>query len=563
MKKWLKNPNFYLICFLVIGAILRFYSLDRSDVLTDEASMTFRSIGYFDWLATPYQTTPLEWLSYRPWWLYLSFHDHPFFSFFLQHIQLSLTGVSIWAMRFWPALYGCISIWLTYLIGKKMFGQTSGILAASLLAVGNLPIWISRLALQESLTLMLILLSFLFFLNALENKKYFYLLGLGIGLAMATKLTAIIVWPTILIYLIIFQRHFFRSREIYFSLLISAIFLLPNIIYNIFLYQNFGHYDFQISYLLNQSVDAWQIRPGRAEIPDKSMAFGFMFSGLQKSMSPISLTVFLLSLLGGLWYFVKNKFRNIPSYYWLLTIIVLMHIVLYVAIGSAVRFLALLMPWVAIASALLFKKIVKIKYIGYGLLTIFLAYEIFFSYNTNISYAYTGRPGLGYSELKHQVYAYGYNRLIKYVDELVAGKKPAVSLPVVNKNISDYIKNNVEEADGLATPIMMVYDPRFYGEPIVWGLTRHFLYGGWPVLHLDTYLDAVEQNGPELFDSMGLKDIYFIMATENTAVDTAVSQQSVDRQKKFMEDNQDILILIDTIYDRNQKEIFRIYKISK
>lgn len=560
MKKWYKNNFFYLSIILLLAAILRFYALGRADVLTDEASLIFRSIGYFDWLATPYQTTPLEWLPNRPWWLYLSFHDHPFFTFFLQFLQLKITGVSIWTMRLWPALYGVISVWLIYKIGKKLFNTNLGLLAAIILATNNLHVWISRLALQEALVILLILLSILLFLKTLENKKNFYWLGLVIGLALASKLTTIIIWPALLIYLLIFKRQYFKYKELYLSLLITLVLFSPYVVYNIFLSKNFGHFDFQLSYLLKQPVEAWQIRPGRAEIPSRLQAFNFIFLGLQKALSPASLYLYLLSLASGLFYFIKNKFKNIQPSYYLLAIIIVLHIILYVFIGSSTRFLSMIIPWLAIVLALVFQWLLKIKYLGYIILTIFIGYQISFCWQTNISYSHNGQAGLNYSELKSQVYGYGYNELTDYVDKFLANKKPAVTLPIVNPNINNLVKTQASKQSGDSQPLMIVFDSRMYGEAVVWSLTRHFLYAGWPILTFDTYLQALEQNGSELFSQMGINDIYYLATTDNMILENTISQEMLDKLKSFEQELQDSGKLIDTIYNQKNQAIFKIYR---
>ena len=66
-----------LISILILAAFLRLYNLTSADVITDEALIAFRAIGYIDFFVSPYQTTPYEWFSDTPAWVKLSFHDHP------------------------------------------------------------------------------------------------------------------------------------------------------------------------------------------------------------------------------------------------------------------------------------------------------------------------------------------------------------------------------------------------------------------------------------------------------------------------------------------------------
>lgn len=549
-----------LLLIILLAVFFRFYAITRADVLTDEASVSFRSIGYFDWLATPYQTTPLEWLSTRPWWTYISFHDHPAFGFLLQHFQFKITGVSLLAMRFWPALYGILSVYLLYLIVRKLFNKKTALLSAMLLAISSLHIWVSRLAIQESIVILFSLLAIWLFLKALENKKYFYLLGLVTGLALAIKLTAIILWPIFLFYILFFRRDIFRQKELYFSWLVCLIFTSPYIVYNIMLYKNFGHFDFQFSYLFKQNVTAWQVRPGRFEIPSKSKAFFFMFLGLKNAISPAFLYLSILSLLGGIFVFIKQKARNISHSYYFLAITIVLYIFLFVFIGSPARFLSLIIPWLAVSIALLILYLFKLnKYIAWALLFLFFVYQSFFSFNTNIAYQKVGVSGWTYSQLGYQSGSYGYNQLDKYLDKFLADKKTKVILPVVNQNINSFMNAQAAKQTGDGQNLMIIFDPRFYGEATVWSFTRRFFYQGWPILPYDTYAQALDVNGPDIFKSMGIKDFYFIVPTDNTLLESSTNQDMISRIQKFENDLMSNGQMIDKIYYQG-KVVFRVYK---
>ena len=84
---------------LLLAAGLRLYQLDRADVITDEALIAFRSLGYVDFFASPDQTTPWEWFSDVPAWARLSFHDHPPLVFLVQHGSFLLFGENELGLR--------------------------------------------------------------------------------------------------------------------------------------------------------------------------------------------------------------------------------------------------------------------------------------------------------------------------------------------------------------------------------------------------------------------------------------------------------------------------------
>ncbi|MFA5126637.1 MAG: glycosyltransferase family 39 protein [Patescibacteria group bacterium] len=561
-----KFKNRFTYLFLLVAAaaaFLRFFALARADVLTDEASLALRSIGYFDWLATPYQTTPLEWLNTRPWWSYLSFHDHPSFSFFLQWLQLQMTDVSLLAVRFWPALYGLVSIYLLYLIAKRLFNNRVAWLAAILLAVNNLHVWVSRLALQESLSILLILLGVWLFLKSVENKKYFYVWGIVLGLALMTKLTTIVLLPVFFTYLIIWRRDIFRMRQLYWGLTLTLLICSPYIIYNIFLYRNFSHFDFQLSFMFKQSVAAWQARPGRAEIPSKLESLPFMVSGLKYSLSPSLFYLFSLSFIWALYKIIKNGLKKTSQNFWWLILIIGWQIVLFIFIGSPARFLALLMPWLSLLLALAILNFCQSwpKNISYPLIIALCLWEAFFSYNTNISYQKIGQEGVSYSRLKYQAYNYGYNQLDNYLDNLLQDKRPAVKLTAVNANIDNLISQSFAKQIGQAEPWLFVYNDRINNEGIVWSLTRRMLYQAWPVVSFEAYQASKIKDKPAVLKEMGVRQVYYIAPTDKLPIQATVTPELLQSLNQW-ENSLPPASLVREIKDARQQTVFRVYKID-
>ena len=133
---------------VILASVLRFYNLSSADVITDEALISFRSIGYIDFFVSPYQTTPFEWFSDIPTWASLSFHDHPPLVFAIQHLFFNLFGQSIFILRLPFVMFGIATVYLSYLLGKRLFNHQTGLIAAFLLALSFYHVCISRIGLQ-------------------------------------------------------------------------------------------------------------------------------------------------------------------------------------------------------------------------------------------------------------------------------------------------------------------------------------------------------------------------------------------------------------------------------
>jgi hypothetical protein len=91
------------------------------------------------------------------------------------------------------SIYGTLSIWLLFLIGRRLFSPEVGLLAALLLSVMPLHIRMSSFFKPDILVLMLTLLAFYWTIAALERPslKRYLLVGLAVGLATSGKYTGI------------------------------------------------------------------------------------------------------------------------------------------------------------------------------------------------------------------------------------------------------------------------------------------------------------------------------------------------------------------------------------
>ena len=89
----------------------------------------------------------------------------------LNAIFLGLFGATIWGIRFLSVILGTLTVPLTYLLGKKLFGSTAGLVAAAGLAVSFWALMYSRIGLRHVLMPPLTLASFYFFWRGFEAKN--------------------------------------------------------------------------------------------------------------------------------------------------------------------------------------------------------------------------------------------------------------------------------------------------------------------------------------------------------------------------------------------------------
>jgi len=89
----------------------------------------------------------------------------------LNAIFLGLFGATVWGIRYLSVILGTLTVPLTYLIGKKLFGSTIGLVAAAGLAASFWALMYSRIGLRHILMPPLTLAAFYFFWRGFEAKE--------------------------------------------------------------------------------------------------------------------------------------------------------------------------------------------------------------------------------------------------------------------------------------------------------------------------------------------------------------------------------------------------------
>ncbi len=532
-----------LVFILVLAALLRFINLSSGDPLGDEMLYAFRAVGPMDFDVANKQSTPWEWLAPSgvegfgstrvPFWARLSWHDHPPLVFWIQHIFIKLFGENNFAFRFPSTLLGVLSVWLIYLIGRRLFYEKAGLISAFLMAVTVNNVFISRVGLQESYVIFFILLTLFLFLKSLENSRYLILMGMAVGLGGLTKYTTFIVVPIIFTYLLIYKRSYFKDINLWLGVLVGLIIFSPVIIYNIGLYKNVGHFDFQLSYILNQHPKEWLEAPGKEEIGSLDDRVKDFIPNLVKSNSYVLLMLFAISIF---WIKSKNRFLFI----WLV-----FQVSLFLLIGPTRRFLTMLTPTMVLTAGNFISKF-NYKYI----LVPVIIFELFYSLNSHVINFPWGREVLAYSPVRQENYNWGYNELEKFFSEELKNKYPKYVFDSRYKFIETFQSASVEQAKEKGDSnynALIVYDESIYETAQLWILDRRQIYHGWPVIKSMDYLTLPEKNV--------FKNNYLIIPTVELPLRSGALTASPVLEKDLLKQG------ISPIIIKNNKgiDIFKIY----
>jgi 4-amino-4-deoxy-L-arabinose transferase-like glycosyltransferase len=283
--------------FLGLLVFLIFFRLGRHDMLTDDGHYALRSLGYFDYVASGEQTTPVQWFGARPFWSYLGFHDHPFLFFLIQHIFFKLFGAGVLISRLPSASAAIGTAIVVFFIGRKLGNVRAGLISLGALALNSYFIWMGRVGLLESVFTFFFCLGLYYFLKALEdNPKYFMHTGLYWALAILTKYTFLFFLPGILVYILWQQRWIFKNKKFWIGVAVFLAISSPILIYNLGMLMSRGHFDVQFANLFGQVHNDWPKLAPSANFSNINP--GAVLSTLIEGFSWPYFVVFTLSFLG-------------------------------------------------------------------------------------------------------------------------------------------------------------------------------------------------------------------------------------------------------------------------
>ncbi|MFH2085972.1 MAG: glycosyltransferase family 39 protein [bacterium] len=221
MLKFLKNP---LVLILALAAFLRLFMLTSvpPSLNWDEVSMGYTAYslsqtGMDEWG----QRLPLLFRSYGEWksavYIYLLV---PMVKFF---------GMNAWSVRLPSAIAGILAVYLTYLIGKKIYSEKVGLWSAFFLAISPWHLLLSRPAFEANVSLTLILAGLYLFLRFnLESKVYLLISSaIALGLAPHTYNSAKVVVPILALYLIWSTKLHKNLKQLVIFLGVLTLFAAP------------------------------------------------------------------------------------------------------------------------------------------------------------------------------------------------------------------------------------------------------------------------------------------------------------------------------------------------
>jgi mannosyltransferase len=145
-----------LLAIMLLGAVLRFYGLGFQSLWSDElASWDFSNRETISQVIGGMRSD-----------------DHPPLYFLILRLAQWIIGDSEWDLRFPSAFAGWLCIPAIYLLGKRLYSEREGIIAALFLAVFWAPIYFSQEARVYSMLILLSILTSCFWWNIMIGLRY-------------------------------------------------------------------------------------------------------------------------------------------------------------------------------------------------------------------------------------------------------------------------------------------------------------------------------------------------------------------------------------------------------
>lgn len=137
---------------------------------------------------------------------------------------VALFGLKVWAIRLPQVIIACLTLWVVYLLVKRLFGEIPALCALFLLAISPWHIGMSRWGMDANMAPGFVIFGLYFFVRGLENSKFFLLSALMYGLSLYCYA---VIWPIIPLLILLQLAYGIFCKKIRFDhhLLLSGLLL--------------------------------------------------------------------------------------------------------------------------------------------------------------------------------------------------------------------------------------------------------------------------------------------------------------------------------------------------
>ena len=138
---------------------------------------------------------------------------------------IAIFGAKIWVIRLPQVIVACLTLWVTYLLVKRLFDEKIALCALFLLTISPWHIGMSRWGMDANMAPGFVIFGLYFFVRGLEENKFLMLSALMYGLSLYCYATIWSIIPFMLL-LQLFYGFFFKKIRFNRFLLLSGLILV-------------------------------------------------------------------------------------------------------------------------------------------------------------------------------------------------------------------------------------------------------------------------------------------------------------------------------------------------
>ena len=221
--------KFILSFIIILAFVLRFYRLDDVPLgfHQDEISQGYNSFSILETGKDRYgQVLPILFRSFGS-------YQPPVYTY-LTTALLYFLGNTVFAARFISALFGVLTVFVTYfivkIISEEKYQDKLALLTSFIVAISPWAIHFSRRVVEGNLGIFFFLLALLFFLKSLKEIKYLLLASIILGISThayySERLISVIFLPFFVIY---FKGYFLKYKKyVLLGIALFGLTLLPH-----------------------------------------------------------------------------------------------------------------------------------------------------------------------------------------------------------------------------------------------------------------------------------------------------------------------------------------------
>lgn len=237
----LKNVNCYRLIFWVlmaVGIAVRIigFGVIPGDINQDEAFGGYEAYSMLHY--------GVDSAGYRfPVYLYTWGSGMSALNTYLMMPFMAIFGPRIWVIRMPQLIVSCLTLWVVYLLIRKMYNEKAALFCMFLLVVCPWHITMSRWGLDANLAPGFLVFALYFYVKGLDNSKFLMLSSLMYGLSLYCYATIWAIVPFIVLFEFlygIYVRKIRMDKYVFCSVMILGILALPLIL---FLLVNLGVID--------------------------------------------------------------------------------------------------------------------------------------------------------------------------------------------------------------------------------------------------------------------------------------------------------------------------------